>query len=196
MNRRGRGKRVAGALAGFLWGVFLIFMPIDEAMGMDGPGLPALIRSVRFGVAAHDIDGLWSGRSKESGPDICVEATFNYRLFSLLAADAFPNLGLSLNTRGDTSKVYAGFLMQWKLRSQWFVATGFGLALHDGKRHAGTQDRKSLGAKVLFRTPIEIGWIIDSHHRLVVAFDHISNAHLANPNEGLDTLGLFYSYRF
>jgi hypothetical protein len=30
----------------------------------------------------------------------------------------------------------------------------------------------------------------------LVTFDHISNAELASPNEGLDTLGVRYGYRF
>jgi lipid A 3-O-deacylase len=29
-----------------------------------------------------------------------------------------------------------------------------------------------------------------------ILFDHVSNAYLANPNEGMDTLGIVYGYRF
>jgi lipid A 3-O-deacylase len=70
------------------------------------------------------------------------------------------------------------------------------LALHDGERETDSADRKSLGSQILFRIPIEIGYAIDRHHRLAIAFDHMSNAGLASPNEGMDTLGLVYGYRF
>jgi len=31
---------------------------------------------------------------------------------------------------------------------------------------------------------------------MAVLFDHVSNADLAHPNEGMDTLGIVYGYRF
>jgi hypothetical protein len=153
-------------------------------------------REIRLGVTAHDVDGLWSGESKEKGPNLCLEMLFNRSLFHLFSAAAYPNLGLSLNTRGDTSKVYAGLLLQWEPASTFFFSTGLGLAVHDGERNTALADRKSLGSRILFRVPIEIGYGVTPHHRIVVAFDHISNAYMASPNEGLDSLGLFYAYRF
>lgn len=154
------------------------------------------LREIRLGVAAHDVDGLWSGESQEKGPNLCLEMLFDRSLFQLFSVTAYPNLGLSLNTRGDTSKAYAGFLLQWEPAVTFFFATGLGLAVHDGERDTASADRKSLGSRILFRVPIEIGFAVTPQHRIVVAFDHISNAYLASPNEGLDTLGLFYAYRF
>ena len=49
---------------------------------------------------------------------------------------------------------------------------------------------------MLFRIPIEVGYAVSRHHRVVLAFDHISNAYLASPNEGMDTIGLMYGYQF
>jgi lipid A 3-O-deacylase len=157
----------------------------------DGP-----VREVRVGLGAHDVDGLWSGESKEKGPDLCAEVIFNRALFHLLSAPAYPSLGVSLNTRGDTSKVYGGFLLQWESSSAFFFSAGLGLALHDGECDTDSADRKSLGSRVLFRIPIEIGYAVNRQHRIILAFDHISNAYLASPNEGMDTLGLVYGYRF
>ncbi|MBR9985877.1 MAG: acyloxyacyl hydrolase, partial [Desulfosarcina sp.] len=117
-------------------------------------------------------------------------------LFHLLAAMAYPNAGASLNTRGDTSKVYGGFLLQWETHSAFFFSAGLGLALHDGHRDTDSADQKSLGSRVLFRIPIEIGYAVDRHHRVFLAFAHASNAGLASPNEGMDTLGIAYEYRY
>ena len=162
----------------------------------DRPLTAGPVRAIRVGALAHDVDGLWSGESKEKGPDLCAEVIFNPTLFRLLSATAYPNIGASLNTRGDTSKVYGGFLLQWEPDSAFFFSTGLSLALHDGNRDTDSANQKSLGSRVLFRIPIEIGYAFDRHHRIILAFDHASNAGLASPNEGMDTLGLVYEYRY
>jgi hypothetical protein len=154
------------------------------------------VRELRVGLAAHDVDGLWSGKSKEQGPDLCAEVILNHPLFQFVSATAYPNAGISLNSQGNTSKIYGGLLLQWEPASAFFFSVGLGLALHDGKRDTDLADRKSLGSRVLFRIPIEIGYAVNRHHRILLAFDHVSNAGLASPNEGMDTLGLIYGYRF
>ena len=151
---------------------------------------------VRAGLSAHDVDGLWSGHSKEDGTNVNLELIFNRPLFRLFSGTAYPNLGASLNTQGNTSKIYTGFLMQWEPLPTFFFSTGLGLALHNGERSTDMTDRKSLGSRVLFRIPIEIGFTASRHHRVILVFDHVSNANLSSPNEGMDTLGLMYGYRF
>ena len=169
---------------------------VDEGCAFDDPSIRGLIRELRCGVAAHDVDGLWSGSSKEKGPDIHVEALFNRPLFRLFSATAYPNGGASINTRGDTSKIFGGLLLQWEPSGSFFFSTGIGLVLHNGKRDTASTDRKSLGSRLLFRIPVEIGYAITRHHRVMILFDHVSNAYLASPNEGMDTLGILYGYRF
>jgi len=178
------------------WLAALILILADSGHTFDRDSVANHIREIRVGVAAHDVDSLWSGDSKEEGPDICAEIIFNRRLFHLLGAAAYPNTGISLNTRGDTSKIYGGFLLQWEQIASLTFSTGFGLALHNGERETDSADKKSLGAQVLFRVPIEIGYTLMPNHQITIAFDHISNAYLASPNDGMDTLGIFYGYRF
>ena len=72
---------------------------------------------------------------------------------------------------------------------------GLGLAAHDGKLE-NSDDKKELGSRILFRIPIEIGLLFTLHQGVSIMFDHVSNAYLADPNEGLDTVGLRYTYRF
>lgn len=166
----------------------------SHAFDQSSPAGP--VREFHVGLAAHDVDGLWSGESKEKGPDLCMEVIFNRSLFHLLSATAYPNVGVSLNTRGDTSKIYGGFMLQWEPVSAFSFSVGLGLALHNGERDTDSADRKSLGSRVLFRIPIEFGYAITPRHRIILAFDHVSNAYLASPNEGMDSLGLVYGYRF
>jgi len=179
-------------------GTFLILLTINIRGGCAFDGRPSerLIRELRWGVAAHDVDGLWSGASDEDGPDILAGVVFNRPLFHLLSGNAYPEVGGSINTRGHTSKLFGGLLLQWEFAGPVFFATGVGLALHNGELDTNRPNRKSLGSRLLFRIPIEIGIAFEHHHRFMIVFDHVSNAGLARPNEGLDTLGVIYGYRF
>lgn len=184
-----------GLFSGF-WTPVLVLLMVVSGYADDDPSSTGPIREIRAGVIGHDVDGLWSGDSKEKGPDLGLEVLFNRALFHLFCAAAYPNAGISLNTRGDTSKAYGGVLLKWEPNSAFFFSAGLGLALHNGKRDTDSADRKSLGAQVLFRIPIEIGYAFNRRHRLIIVFDHLSNAYLASPNEGMDNLGLVYGYRF
>jgi hypothetical protein len=57
-------------------------------------------------------------------------------------------------------------------------------------------NKKQLGSRVLFRIPIEFGLTLQERHRISILFDHMSNAYLANPNEGMDTIGVRYGFQF
>lgn len=54
---------------------------------------------------------------------------------------------------------------------------------------------KELGSRNLFRIPFEIGFALNDRLRISIMFDHVSNAYLAQPNEGLDTLGVRFGFR-
>jgi hypothetical protein len=147
------------------------------------------------GVLAHDVDNLWSGHKKENGVDYNAEIVFNAALLDLLSGMVRPNLGVSINNQGATSKVYGGFLWELTIK-QFFFNTGVGVAWHDGELETSDPEKKSLGSRVVFRIPFEAGLTLSGPHRISIMFDHVSNGYLASPNEGLDTLGLRYSYLF
>jgi lipid A 3-O-deacylase len=65
------------------------------------------VHEVSFGVLDHDTDNLWSGFSRESGVDINAEVLFN-SVYHVLGGHIHPAVGASINTGGDTSKIYAG----------------------------------------------------------------------------------------
>ena len=66
----------------------------------------ASIEEIRFGVLYHDL-GVWGGSSNEGGLDVNAELVFSPSL-ELFRGIVRPNLGFSLNTAGDTSKIYGG----------------------------------------------------------------------------------------
>jgi hypothetical protein len=152
------------------------------------------LHEIRTGILAHDVP-IWSRSSEESGVDFNAEFIFAYPDYSLSSGILRTNLGFGLNSRGDTSKIYSGLLWEYVWDSGIFIDLGLGLAVHDGKLE-NSDDRKALGSRILFRIPIEIGLFFTGRHGLSIMFDHISNAYLADPNDGLDTLGFRYSYRF
>ena len=149
-----------------------------------------------MGLLAHDVNHLWSGSRAEEGIDLNAELIFSRPAWHLFKGSLQPNIGFSVNDSGGTSKVYGGVLWQIESNRNWFLSIGLGAALHNGELDTDQSDQKSLGSRVLFRVPIEIGVAFDKRHRIAVMFDHISNAYLADPNEGMDTLGLRYGYRF
>lgn len=155
-----------------------------------------IVYGIRLGVLAHDVGGLWSHSRAEGGVDINAEIVFKKPSFKLWQGSVLPNLGVSVNSQGDTSKAYGGLLWEFLFDSGFFVNSGVGLAVHNGQLESEDANKKQLGSRVLFRIPIEIGFTIFERHRLSVMFDHMSNAYLANPNEGMDTIGVRYGFQF
>jgi lipid A 3-O-deacylase len=157
--------------------------------------VPGWLYEIKFGVLHHDTGSLWSGFRRESGVDINLEAIFSPHA-KLLGGAIRPAFGGSANIAGDTSKLYTGFRWQYEHLNGMFVGIGLGGAIHNGKLKPQQNDRKALGSRVLFHIPIEIGYRFGASSALSVYFDHVSNANLADANEGMDTLGLRYGYRF
>jgi lipid A 3-O-deacylase len=58
------------------------------------------------------------------------------------------------------------------------------------------RERKALGSRVLFHVPLELGWRWGRRNSVSLYSCHISNAGLAEENEGLDNIAIRYGYRF
>lgn len=180
----------AGLLAAALAGGFGAGAAAQEAAPVAEPAA-GLISEVRFGAFAHDVT-----YNREPGVDLNGEILFRRLDFFDLVGTFRPHLGGMINTAGATSQVYAGLSWTVDLTANLFVEGGVGGAIHTGELEANRADRKGLGSRVLFRVAGTIGWRFDEHHSLSATWGHISNADLADPNEGLDVVGLRYGYRF
>ena len=150
--------------------------------------------AMRAGILAHDVP-VWSRSRQEGGVDFNAEFIFGFPNYRLFSGSVRANLGFSLNSQGDTSRIYSGLLWEYMWDSGLFFNLGLGLAAHDGELE-NSDDKKELGSRILFRIPIEMGLLFTPHQGVSIMFDHVSNAYLADPNEGLDTIGLRYIYRF
>ena len=155
-----------------------------------------IVDEVRLGVYQHDTPLV--GTHRESGADFGFEA-----LSSPIWNQSAPRfvLGGLVNTNGQTDQIYAGFAGAWdfvhRIFSQddaFFLEGMVGGAWHDGKLDVrGTplaQHWKSHGSRFLFHTGFDIGYRFNPKWSLALTFFHISNANLAQPNQGMNDIGL------
>ncbi|MGJ0486788.1 MAG: acyloxyacyl hydrolase [Methylomicrobium sp.] len=156
-----------------------------------------VVSEVKFGLLAYDVH-IFSSSRKEEGVDVNGEILFNLPSYEFLGWIGNPrfHLGGSVNSEGDTDQGYFGLTWDYHFDIGVFVEGSFGGAVHDGKLNSYYDDRKSLGSRVLFRLSGSLGYQFDQHHSLAVIVDHISNAGLASPNEGMDNVGVRYGFRF
>ena len=122
----------------------------------------------------------------------------DWRMFYYLARPRVV-AGFSLNSAGDTNNGYLGFLWRLRLSSRWFAEYSLGLAYHDGVLHYRdsryVEPRHEFGSRVVFRNAFLFGIHLSERWSLGLAVDHLSNAYLAPPNEGLNSVGLVLCVR-
>jgi lipid A 3-O-deacylase len=162
-------------------------------------GAASLVDEARAGLFHHDA-GVF-GRHKEDGADLDLELRFASPEFLDLIAAPRPHLGLRANLDGNTSQLYFGLtwsFMLWRSdgANGLFLDASFGGSLHDGKLDGASLEHKSLGSRVLFRESLELGYRFGEVHSISLMLDHISNANLAEHNEGLDDVGIRYGLKF
>lgn len=184
---------MTGCFLRFLLTVVFLAGPFLSSSWAESAGF---IHELKIGILAHDVDNLWSNFRREDGVDYNGEMVFS-PAYPLWSGVLRPNIGFSINDSDDTSKVYAGGVLEYVWNNGVFFDAGLGAALHDGETdELNRPDKKELGSSLLFRVSFELGYTFVEHHRLSLMFDHVSNAYLADPNDGLDTLGLRYGYLF
>ena len=178
------------------WGIVCALVALPALAGEREAG-GDLIHEIKVGALIHDVPYMWSGFHREPyNVDLNLEAQFSPHVVVWRGAIR-PMVGATVNFEGYTSKAYAGARWQWEQPScRTFFALGLAVAVHDGETFSSEQDRKELGRRVLFHDSIEYGYRIDERRSVSLYFEHISNASTASKNQGLDTLGLRYGYRF
>ena len=160
-----------------------------------------IIDEVRFAVYQHDTPII--GSHRESGADFGIEA-----LSTPLWSNSAPRLvlGGTVNTAGKTDEIYFGFAGTYDVFHRiltaddaFFIEGMVGGAVHDGKLDVrGTplaQTWKSHGSRFVFHTGFDIGYRFNPTWSLALTFFHISNANLAQPNQGSNDIGLRLGYR-
>ena len=162
--------------------------------GSPGDGPLSALSEVRGGILAHDRGPFTN--NEEGGADINLEVLFRSPDFLGSIGSPRPHLGFSVNTSGDTDQFYAGLTWEWAFWRRLFAGFSLGGAVHDGKTETSRTDRKELGCRVLFRGSLELGYSLTRRHGVSLFYDRISNLDICDHNEGLETAGMRYGYRF
>lgn len=169
------------------------------ALGSAAPGhaqgASPFIYEAKFGILYHDVP-MWSRFSLEhGGVDLNADITFAPSL-ALWGGTIRPAIGGTYNTAGFTSKAFIDARWRYETVSGMYFGVGLGAAVHDGHTGVDALDRKALGSRVLFHIPFEVGYYLDHHNSISIYFEHVSNGYTQRYNEGLDSIGLRYGYRF
>jgi len=153
-----------------------------------------IVSEVRGGVYAHDVS-FWSFH-REDGADINGEVLFVSPDFLEAVWSPRPHVGVTVNMNGNTSHAYGGLTWEYDLPADFFVDLNLGLSANNGYRNTNKDDRKSLGSPVLFRVGGALGYNLTEKVNISIQYEHMSNAYICNPNEGMDNVGVRLGYRF
>lgn len=157
------------------------------------PQRGGIVSEMRGGVLVHD-SGPWASPTEE-GYDVNFEVLFTSpRAFKPAGSPRF-HAGASINTAGYTSQLYGGITWTGDIKRRFFIEYSFGGSINNGEL-AETEDRNGLGCHLLFRQSLSAGFLMLVRHSLSLMYDHISNAGFCDENDGQDTFGLRYGYRF
>ena len=177
------------------------------AVGEAQPPLAALPAPIRFvnevkiGVLANDIAFL--GRHVEAGTDVNLELLFNSPALLKVIGSPRPDLGMTINSAGETQRGYAGLTWGVTLTHSLlrpddgiFLNGSLGGAYQDGYTNSPAPQRKELGSPVLFRESIELGYQATARLSLSAFIEHMSNADLAPHNDGMTDAGARIGIKF
>jgi len=193
------GSRRAGRWSVPWWVVAAtVWLSLHPAAAQDDAAHETAPKSrpqLRVGILQHDLDGYGGS---EDGVDLTLElrgaplqGAFWRRILS-----PRPHIGVNLNDSGATSSLYVGLSWMADFASIAYVSADFGGAVHDGKLETSDPDRAELGSRVLFREALELGLRPADRWRVGIRIDHMSNAELADKNEGLTNIGFVLSREF
>lgn len=190
---------VAGALAALLAGT-----PGSAAQSY----LFGVVDEVKGGVLLHD-----ALRHSDESQTIDLNAELVFApLWRFETGNRFldflvnprPMVGGSLHTEGDTHQAYGGLDWMHQFGNGFFAEASFGITVHSGRLEqertasgAFVSERQvSLGNRWLFRESLDLGYRFAGKHGLALHYSHMSNAGLDSDNDGMDFVGLRYSYKF
>lgn len=178
-----------------MWRVqLLVVLFMLSSVVSASAGETNVVSEIRGGIYSHDID-FWSF-PREEGVDVNGEVLFVSPEFLAPLFAPRPHIGTTISTAGDTSHIYAGLTWEYDVTSDFFLDLNLGGSAHNGKLDTDDSNRKSFGSSVLFRVGGAVGYRLTSNWNVSLQYEHISNANLAPPNEGMDNLGVRLGYLF
>ena len=157
-------------------------------------GLWGVSSEIRTGVLSHGTGPFAS--PEEEGVDANFEVLFNSVDFLKVIWSPRPQIGISLNSAGDTSHAYLGLSWELAFWDKFFAGYSLGATAHNGEVKTNVTDRNELVCRILFRNSFELGYRFLTRHSVSAFLEHMSNANICDKNEGLDSFGIRYGYLF
>lgn len=106
-----------------------------------------------------------------------------------------PFIGITGNLQNGTSGLYFGLDWTFRFRNGIFAGATFGGIVHDGTLRNPDPGAAELGSRFLFRESAQLGYRFTNGHGIALVAAHGSNGSmLARQNQGINWLGLRYSY--
>ncbi|MBL1418255.1 MAG: acyloxyacyl hydrolase [Moritella sp.] len=171
---------------------------VNAASEMDDPEtrLP-FIAEFRVGILAHNIGPIAS--REENGTDVNMEIHFQPPKLLRALGEPKPFIGTTINTVGDTSFLYAGFMWDFDITAYFFASLGLGMAVHNGNSGVVEEDDglTTLGCWWLFRESLELGYKVEKQISIALFWDHVSHGDFCSDrNSGMDNTGLRLHFKF
>ncbi len=165
-----------------------------------------LIDEVRLGVLEHDTE-LGGGEGKEEGFDVGFELLTSPITQLSWIGSPRAVFGLQINSEGYTNMAYAGILAQktvadgvFSANDAFYIEGTVALAYHDGaidvRLRPEDAEWKSHGSYWVIRSGFGAGYRVNENWSVTATYAHISNANLAQPNQGSNDVGVRVGYRF
>jgi lipid A 3-O-deacylase len=177
------------------------------AVAQDVPsaGVLDIVDEVRIGASYHMVYYTMLPQNPQDWYwDRLEDVNFDV-LFTSPDFDAFrwigsprPELGATVNLRGEDSLFHAGLTWQAPLFDTPLYLEGtFGGAIHTG--YLGDEaplGRRKYGCRVNFYERFGVGMTLTENATATLAYEHMSNAGLCEHNAGISNLSLKFGWKF
>jgi hypothetical protein len=150
---------------------------------------------LRLGVAAYDT-GIFSTHDF-NGAVINGELLFPSPDFLSVIGSPRPAIGVDIATAPDAIH-FAYIDLNWDAHftDRLYATWSLGGAVTSANDLEHSTRYKNLGCKVLFHLGAGLGYDLSEHASIELYADHFSNADLCTPNNGAESAGIRFAYRF
>jgi hypothetical protein len=150
---------------------------------------------LRLGVAAYDT-GIFTTHSF-NGTVINGELLFPSPDFLSAIGSPRPMIGVDIATASHAIHfAYLGLNWDAHFTDRLYATWSLGGAITSANDLEHSTRYKNLGCKVLFHLGAGLGYDLSEHVSVELYADHFSNADLCTPNNGAESAGIRFAYRF
>jgi lipid A 3-O-deacylase len=150
----------------------------------------------RFGAAFYDT-GFLTRPVRISGGAANGEMLFSSPDFLDAIGSPRPYVGVDIGIATDPIHFfYAGLNWDYHFTQRFYVSGSVGGAIHTAADLVNPPTQRALGSRLLFHLGAAIGYDFTPNLTGQIYTNHFSNAGLDNTNEGHDSSGVRFGYRF